>query len=70
MKQSELSVRVNRKNANPPLRQKLKRLENCTHRDDSRLTMKSQLLTTIAAVVLVGCGEAQPPKQPDENDLP
>ena len=32
--------------------------------------MKQILLTTIAAVVLVGCGQSQPPKQPDENDLP
>ena len=27
--------------------------------------MKHLLLTTIAAVVLVGCGEAQPPEPPD-----
>jgi hypothetical protein len=40
-------------------RQQLKRLENCAYRDDSRLTMKSQLLTTIAAVLVVGCGESQ-----------
>jgi cytohesin len=38
------------------LRQQLKRLENCTHRDDSRLTMKSQLIAIVAAVLLVGCG--------------
>jgi len=42
-----------------PLRQQLKRLENCTHRDDSRLTMKSQLIAIVAAVLIVGCG---PPK--------
>jgi ankyrin repeat protein len=40
-------------------RQQLKRLENRTHRDDSRLTMKSQLIAIVAAVVLVGCGESQ-----------
>jgi hypothetical protein len=39
-------------------RQQLKRLENCAHRDDSRLTMKSQLIAIVAAV-LVGCGESQ-----------
>ncbi|SVE59934.1 uncharacterized protein METZ01_LOCUS512788, partial [marine metagenome] len=27
--------------------------------------MKHILLTTIAAVVLVGCGESQPPEPPD-----
>ena len=44
-------------------RQQLKRLENCAYRGDSSLAMKSHLLlTTIAAVVLVGCG---PPKPPD-----
>ena len=35
--------------------QQLKRLENCAHRDDSRLTMKSQLIAIVAAVLLVGC---------------
>ena len=40
------------------LRQQLKRLENCTHWDDGRLTMKSKLFAIVAAVVLVGCGEA------------
>ena len=39
-------------------RQQLKRLENCAQRDDSRLTMKSQLIAIVAAVVLVGCGES------------
>jgi hypothetical protein len=38
------------------LRQQLKRLENRAHRDDSRLTMKSQLIAIVAAVLLVGCG--------------
>jgi len=38
------------------LRQQLKRLENRTHRDDSRLTMKSQLIAIVAAVLVVGCG--------------
>jgi len=49
------------------LRQQLKHLENCTHRDDSRLTMKSQLIAIVAAV-LVGCGESQqsPPVEPAE----
>ena len=37
-------------------RKQLKRLENCTHRADSRLTMKSQLIAIVTAVVLVGCG--------------
>ena len=42
------------------LRQQLKRLENYVQRGDSSLAMKSHLLlTTIAAVVLVGCGESQ-----------
>ncbi|HIA75752.1 MAG TPA: ankyrin repeat domain-containing protein [Dehalococcoidia bacterium] len=40
-------------------RQQLKRLENCAHRDDSRLTMKSQLIAIVAAVLVVGCGESQ-----------
>jgi outer membrane biosynthesis protein TonB len=40
-------------------RQQLKRFENRTHRDDSRLTMKSQLIAIVAAVLLVGCGESQ-----------
>jgi hypothetical protein len=38
------------------LRQQLKRLENRTHRADSRLTMKSQLIAIVAAVLVVGCG--------------
>jgi len=37
------------------LRQQLKRLENCAQRDDGRLTMKSQLIAIVAAVLLVGC---------------
>jgi uncharacterized protein len=41
------------------LRQQLKRLENCAHRDDSRLTMKSQLIAIVAAVLVVGCGKPQ-----------
>ena len=40
-------------------RQQLKRLENCAHRDDGWLTVKSQLIAIVAAVVLVGCGEPQ-----------
>ena len=39
-------------------RQQLKRLESCAHRDDCRLTVKSQLTAIVAAVVLVGCGES------------
>ena len=41
-------------------RQQLKRLESCAQRIDCSLAMKSHhLLTTIAAVVLLGCGESQ-----------
>ena len=36
-------------------RQQLKRVENRAHRGDSRLTMKSQLVAIVAAVLLVGC---------------
>jgi ankyrin repeat protein len=32
------------------------RLENCAHRADSRLTMKSILVSIVAAVLVVGCG--------------
>ena len=42
------------------MRQQLKRLENCAQRDDSRLTMKSQLIAIVAAVLVVGCGESAP----------
>jgi hypothetical protein len=41
------------------LRQQLKHLENCAHRDDGRLTVKSQLIAIVAAVLVVGCGETQ-----------
>jgi len=41
------------------LRQQLKRVENCAHRDDSRLTMKSHLIAIVAAVLVVGCGKPQ-----------
>ena len=34
------------------------RLENCAHRGDSSLAMKSILVSIVAAVVLVGCGES------------
>jgi ankyrin repeat protein len=44
------------------LRQQLKRVENCAQQDDSRLTVKSQLIAIVAAVLVVGCG---PPKPPD-----
>ena len=40
------------------MRQQLKRLENCAHRGDSSLAMKSILVSIVAAVVLVGCGES------------
>ena len=57
---------------NPSLRQQLKRLENCVQRVDGRLVMKHLLLTIIAAVVLVGCGESQqsspPETPPSETD--
>jgi hypothetical protein len=57
---------------NPSLRQQLKRLENCVQRVDGRLVMKHLPLTTIAAVVLVGCGESQqsspPETAPSETD--
>jgi hypothetical protein len=50
------------------LRQQLKRLENCAHRDDSSLAMKSHLLlTTIAAVLLVGCGESEHQHSHDDD---
>ena len=41
------------------MRQQLKRVENRTHRTDSRLTMKSQLIAIVATVLVVGCGESQ-----------
>ena len=37
----------------------VKRLENRTQRDDSRLTVKSQLIAIIAAVLVVGCGPSE-----------
>jgi cytohesin len=37
-------------------RQQLKRLENCAHRDDGWLPVKSQLITIVAALLVVGCG--------------
>ena len=46
------------------MRQQLKRVENRAHRDDSRLTMKSHLTAIVAAVLVVGCGESQPPELP------
>jgi ankyrin repeat protein len=42
----------------------LKRLENRTHRDDSRFTMKLQLIAIVAAVLVVGCATTQQPKPP------
>ena len=46
------------------MRQQLKRLENSAHCDDRRLTMKSQLIAIIAAVLLVGCATTQSPEPP------
>ena len=40
------------------------RLENCAHRVDGSLAMKSILVSIVAAVFLVGCGESQPPEPP------
>ena len=37
------------------LRQQFKLLENCPNRDDCRLTMKSLYVSTVVAVLLVGC---------------
>jgi hypothetical protein len=34
--------------------QQLKRLENCAHRDDGWLTVKSQLITIVTALLVVG----------------
>ncbi|MDB4789796.1 ankyrin repeat domain-containing protein [bacterium] len=45
-------------------RKQLKRLENCTHRVDSRLTMKSQLIGIVAALLVVGCGTTPSPELP------
>ena len=45
-------------------RKQLKRLENRTHRDDRRLTMKSQLIAIVAAVLVVGCATTQQPEPP------
>ena len=47
------------------MQQQLKRLENGAHRDDSRLTMKSQLIAIVAAVLVVGCGESQQSASPE-----
>ncbi len=44
-------------------RKQLNRLENCAHRVDSSLAMKSILVSIVAAVVLVGCG----PQPPDSS---
>ena len=41
------------------MRQQLKRLENCDQRGDGRLTVKSQLIAIVAAVVLVGCASTK-----------
>ena len=38
--------------------QQLKRLENRAQRDECRLTVKSQLIAIVAAVLLVGCGRS------------
>ena len=41
------------------MRQQIKRVENRTQRADSRLTMKSQLIAIVAAVLLVGCASTK-----------
>ena len=56
--------RAQSRQADSFLRQQLKRLENRAHRDDSRLTMKSQLIAIVAAVLVVGCATTQQPKPP------
>ena len=47
--------------------QQLKRLENCAHWDDCRLTVKLQLVAIVSAVVLMGCGESQQPAPATET---
>jgi len=49
------------------LRQQLKRLENCAQRDDGWLAMKAQLIAIVAAVLLMGCGEAKQPAPAPES---
>jgi len=49
------------------LRQQLKCLDHCAHWDDGWLTMKHLLITTIAAVLLVGCGNSQQSAPPQET---
>jgi ankyrin repeat protein len=46
------------------LRQQLKRLENAAQRDNSRLTIKSQLIAIVAALLVVGCATTQQPEPP------
>ena len=48
-------------------RKQLKRLENRTDGHKSRLTMKSILVSIVAAVVLVGCGESKQSTSPPES---
>ena len=51
--------RAQSRQADSFLRQQLKRLENCAHRDDRPLAMKSIIVPIVAAVLVVGCGESQ-----------
>jgi len=45
-------------------RQQLKRLENCAQRRDGWLTVKSILVSILAAVLVVGCATTQSPAPP------
>ena len=40
------------------MRQQLKHLENCAQRGDNSLAMKSILVSIVAAVLVVGCGQS------------
>ena len=56
LKGSETHTTNNNRSRGVVQREQLKRLEKRVHRDDSRLTMKSQLIAIVAAVLFVGCG--------------
>ncbi|MEE2947340.1 MAG: hypothetical protein VX392_03390, partial [Verrucomicrobiota bacterium] len=45
-------------------------LQNWARRSDGRLTMKSQLITIVATVLVVECGESQPPEPPTAKAPP
>ena len=49
------------------LRQQLKRVENRTHRGDCSLAMKSILVSIVAAVFLVGCGQSDHQHSHDDD---